>query len=64
MYSDVSPCDGSFLTYKRYVSGSIYSEIRSEVNVNNIPENILNSLENSGIVEYMPGCIRVIICNR
>ena len=54
MYSDLASCASSFLTYKRYVFGSIYSEQQSETNVNTIPDNFLKSLNNSGFVEYMP----------
>ena len=48
MYSDGAYFAGSFLPYKRYVFGNISSEIQSETNVNNIPDNCLNSLNNSG----------------
>ena len=48
MYSAVASCYGSYLPYKRYVFGYIYSELQSETNVNNIPDNCLNSLNNSG----------------
>ena len=51
MYSDVDSSAGRFLLYKQYIFGYISSEIHSETNVNTIPDNCLNYLDNSGFFE-------------
>ena len=43
--------------------GFISSQLQSKTNVVTITYNRLNSNNNSGFVEYIPGCIRIICCN-